>query len=82
MTTITTDVLVIGAGLALWFQDTADDAYQDYRRYGNRVRREDALDRAERYDRYALMAWAGSEACFLMALYNWLWDEGGEGDLE
>lgn len=73
---------VIGAGLALWFQDTADDAYQDYRRYGNRVRREDALDRAERYDRYALMAWAGSEACFLMALYNWLWDEGGEGDLE
>jgi len=73
---------LVGAGLALWFQDTADDAYQDYLQYGSRLRREDALDRAERYDRYALMAWAGSEVCFVMALYNWLSGDGGEGDRE
>ena len=67
-----------GTGLALYFQDIADDAYDDYLHLGEHTAQEDAFDKARRYDRYALSAWIGSEACFLMALREWLWGSGKE----
>ncbi len=67
-----------GTGLALHFQAVADNAYDDYMHFGEQVAREEAFDRARRYDRYALSAWIGSETCFLLALREWLWGGGKE----
>ncbi len=70
-----------GTALAFHFQDVADDAYEEYRRHGQASVREDGFDKAQRYDRYALSAWIGSEVFFLLALREWLWDSpsGDEG---
>jgi outer membrane protein assembly factor BamB len=61
-----------GSALALWCQHEADGAYEDYQQLGATDSRDQAFRRAERFDRYALAAWVGAEACFLAALKNWL----------
>jgi len=69
---------VAGTGLALWCQNEADDAYESYRRTGAPGARGDALDRAERYDRSAILSWGAAEICFLLTLRDWLGGEGSE----
>jgi hypothetical protein len=63
---------IVGVGLALVLQEEGDNSFERYERTGDPARRAAAWDRAERYDHYALGAWAAGEVCFLMALYSWL----------
>jgi outer membrane protein assembly factor BamB len=63
---------ILGTGLALVLQEEANRSFERYERVGDPARRAEAWDRAERYDRYALGAWAAGEVCFLLALRCWL----------
>ena len=66
---------LLGTGMALWLQHEADREYESYQHTGDAVQREQAWDRAARYDRCVLGTWVASEICFLLALRCWMGDD-------
>jgi hypothetical protein len=62
----------LSTAAALWLQDRADNAYDEYRTSGSLTRRESAFERAEDYDRAVVGAWILSEACFALGVKAWL----------
>ncbi len=69
-----TNWMILGAsaasvGLAIYYKDVADDAYAGYERSAIPADMSRLLDRADRYDGYAAIAWAAAETGLVVSAW-------------
>jgi hypothetical protein len=67
-------VAVSAATAAVIFKTEADDAFEKYKRTGDRERMNDLFDRSESLDTWAVASWVVSEAALGLLIYQLLRD--------